>query len=243
MKKFLNSIIKTSALSLTLPVFVFSAQAVDNTSGDIKAESQVELTKSEIKKVNAQTKLVKRVDTKAKLQAKLAKFDGFTANFAQSVYTEEGELLQQGSGLLKVKKPHYLYWEMQEPEENLIVCDGKALWVYNPFIEQVSVYSLDSSASNTPMLLLSNSDGESWQHYNVTQDANGQFVVKAKSENSQVAQLNLSFSGDSISTFSVIDATGQKSVFSLSNVSHKNLPDLSLFNFIVPEGVDIDDQR
>ncbi|EDM66590.1 hypothetical protein PE36_04133, partial [Moritella sp. PE36] len=28
------------------------------------------------------------------------------------------------------------------PDEQLIVSDGESIWLYNPFVEQVSIYSL-----------------------------------------------------------------------------------------------------
>ena len=46
-----------------------------------------------------------------------------------------------------------------------------------------------------------------------------------------------------LSQFSFLDATGQVSHIKLSNFDAKKVPSSSLFNFVLPEGVQIDDQR
>ena len=81
-------------------------------------------------------------DTKSLLMAKLAYLNFFSANFSQEVLSESGELLEQSAGKLAISKPNLANWHTTEPDELVIVSDGKDVWFYNPWIEQVSVYSL-----------------------------------------------------------------------------------------------------
>lgn len=207
-----------------------------------------------------------QVDSSAKfevskklLRAKLANLSFFSANFTQDVVSEAGELLEQSSGKLAISKPNLANWHTVEPDELAIVSDGSDVWFYNPWIEQVSVYSLSAAIAKTPILLLTSKDESLWQQYTVYQEKTSQtkisqqdehFVISAKDPNSQIKSLTLVFStkaqqiqGSELSQFSFLDATGQISHIKLSNFDAQKVPENSLFNFVVPEGVQIDDQR
>ena len=93
----------------------------------------------------------------------------------------------------------------------------KTLWLFDPFIEQVTAYSLANSINNTPILLLTSTDESLWQQYEINQLANNQFKVIAKSEDAQVKELLLGFNNDVLSSFTIVDATGQHSEFVLAN--------------------------
>ena len=175
----------------------------------------------------------------------LAKVEFFSAEFTQQIFDEAGNELQQGSGLLSVSKPNLVNWQTVLPDESLIVSDGSNLWFYDPFVEQVSVYSLESAIANTPILLITSNDAKLWQDYSVSKLSDNRYLISAINENSRVKSLALNFSQHDdkieLSSFNILDATGQLSVITLT---HKNqIPDASLFEFSVPEGVYLDDQR
>lgn len=192
---------------------------------------------------------------KAELIKKLGKIKFFTATFEQNIIDHEGNVLQKGGGALSVKKPNLVNWDTQTPDESLIVSDGEVLWFFDPFIDQVSAYTLQGAISNTPILLLTSDSQQLWDHYNVSQINKSTYLIHAIDENSRVKSLELNFdtntTGDShsqncenkLSGFTFLDATGQLSVISLKNVNCIISPEDKLFKFVVPEGVHLDDQR
>lgn len=212
-------------------------------------------------------------ESKKLLRAKLANLHFFSATFTQEVVSEAGELLEQSSGNLAISKPNLANWHTLEPDELAIVSDGNDVWFYNPWIEQVSVYSLSAAIAKTPILLLTSKDEALWQQYIVTQEKVTQdkliqktvvtdsvrqdslnqqgdrFVISAKDPNSQIKSLTLEFSvneninASELSQFSFLDATGQVSHIKLSNFDAEKVPESNLFNFTVPEDVQLDDQR
>lgn len=180
---------------------------------------------------------------KQHLRTKLDLFEGFSSNFVQNVQDADGNELQTTQGKLVVKRPNLIYWQTTAPDETLVVSDGKTLWFYNPFVEQVSAYSVSSAVVNTPILLLSDTSAETWQQYNVEQLTNEQFLIHAKNEEAQVKTLQLNFEKQTLVKFSIVDATGQVSHFNLSDVVTSPAPDASQFQFTMPQGIDLDDQR
>jgi len=237
-KAFFFSATLIIALSLVRSVI---ASEVTRAITPVMAESHV----SSLTKIEASKKL---------LRAKLVNLSFFSANFTQNVVSEAGELLEQSSGILAISKPNLANWHTLEPDEVTIVSDGSDVWFYNPWIEQVSVYSLSAAIAKTPILLLTSKDELLWRQYTVSQTKSSQqvdhFVISAIDPNSQIKSLTLVFSTEyqkvqesNLSEFSFLDATGQVSHITLSNFDAQTVPENSLFNFVVPEGVQIDDQR
>jgi len=195
----------------------------------------------------------KALNAKSTLMAKLANLAYFSANFSQEVHSDSGEILEQSTGKLAISKPNLANWHTIEPDELAIVSDGQDVWFYNPWIEQVSVYSLSAAIAKTPILLLTSKDETLWQQYTVTKagentdKTNESFVISAKDVNSQIKSLTLIFDltkeSGNLKQFSFLDATGQLSHITLSDFDALNEPETSLFHFVVPEGVQVDDQR
>lgn len=184
-------------------------------------------------------------ESKRALMSRLSGFEHFSASFSQQVIDEENNVLQEGKGKIAVKKPNLVSWETQYPEESLIVSDGDTLWFFDPFIEQATAYRVDASVANTPILLLTSSDEGLWAQYSVSQSNTEHFLIHANDPNSRVKTLELNFIADSatLESFSILDTTGQLSVIKLSDVTMDEQLPLGLFNFTLPEGVYLDDQR
>ena len=188
-------------------------------------------------------KSAKQLATQQALQLKLSSVEGFNADFTQRVIDADGNELQQSNGKLAVKRPNLIHWQTVAPDETLVVSDGETLWFYNPFVEQVSAFTVDTAVTNTPILLLSGLNENAWKDYAVKQINEHEFDIQSLNDNAQVKGLHLLFSDNTLIKFTVVDATGQISHFDLTNVVSKPLPDMSLFEFTLPEGVDLDDQR
>jgi outer membrane lipoprotein carrier protein len=182
---------------------------------------------------------------KSNLIQKLAKLEYFTANFNQQVLDAEGNELQNALGTLAVRKPNLVHWKTAEPDESLIVSDGDTLWFFDPFVEQVSAYLLEKALLNTPILLLTSSDPTLWQHYSVSSTDENNYLIHANDNNAQVKTLELRFKKNSnmLNSFTILDATGQLSLFKLSQFDQVTVPESTLFTFTIPEGVELDDQR
>ena len=180
---------------------------------------------------------------KNNLMSKLKAIQHFSSNFTQKVLDNDKNIIQEGSGTLVVSKPDKVHWQTKSPEESLIVSDGTTLWLYDPFIEQVSAYSLVNAVANTPVLLITSEDKELWAQYTVQEINQDIFIVNSLDEQSQVTSLIISFEQQEISSLLILDATGQSSEIHLSSRNYKAQPDTSLFKFTVPQGVLLDDQR
>lgn len=175
------------------------------------------------------------------LNARLSKLNSFTASFEQTVTSPDGEVISEGEGKLAVKRPNLFNWETVTPDENYLISDGKTLWYYSPFIEQVTAMWLDDATSQTPFVLLTRNNPDDWGNYNVKQD--GDTFTLSPKEASNHGEFVVSVKPDGkITEFAVIEQDGQRSRFELENVQNV-LPAASTFTFTIPDGVELDDQR
>jgi len=142
-----------------------------------------------------------------------------------------------------LSRPDRFRWETKQPDESLILSDGKSVWMYDPFVEQVTVLKLSSAVINTPFLLISSTDDKLWQNYEVLREDNA-FTVTSRKKNERIESLRLVFDGKNrISRFEVNEAQGQRSEFQLSQFNLRPALKSDTFVFKVPDGVVVDDQR
>ncbi len=177
------------------------------------------------------------------LKEKLAKFEQINAQFSQLVTNAEGEILNESQGLLTISRPGKFRWQVTAPEEELIVSDGETMWLYSPFVEQVTLINLNDAIAGTPFILLSGANEQQWQKYRVSKD-NNTFTIEAADPQMQNNRFVFEFNGSgNISRFVVTEEQGQRSEFKLTHkpLTQKITPDY--FTFQIPAGVEIDDQR
>ena len=103
-------------------------------------------------------------DAASDLKEKLSSVNVFSATFAQTVYDSKGKELQKASGSLLVQRPNRFNWHTTSPDESLIVADGKDVWVYDPFVEQVTALKMKDAVLNTPFVLIAGNDNSLWKN-------------------------------------------------------------------------------
>lgn len=179
---------------------------------------------------------------KDELNARLSQNDGFSADFTQKVTSPEGEVLLDGKGSADISRPSLFRWKTSTPDETLLVSDGKNVWYYSPFVEQVTILSQEQATAQTPFVLLTRNRASDWANYDVTQ-SNDTFTLKPTAADTSVGTFQIKINAKGVvQQFNVIEQDGQKSQFEFSHFSMKK-PDAAIFSFSVPKGVEVDDQR
>lgn len=181
-------------------------------------------------------------DAADELQNRLNQVTVLSADFSQTVTSVGGKNVQQGSGKLQIKRPNLFRMDTKSPQETQIIADGKTLWYYDPFVQQVTAQWVKDAVNNTPFVLLTSNDKSHWNQYSVTQNADT-FVLKPKAKNSNIKQFDIRVDANGVlKNFSTTEKDGQTNLYVLRNITNQTLAD-SLFQFSVPKGVELDDQR
>ncbi|SFD46798.1 outer membrane lipoprotein chaperone LolA [Pseudoalteromonas denitrificans] len=177
------------------------------------------------------------------LRSQLNLLTSFTASFEQVVKDEQGEILQKGKGNIALQQPNKINWQQTEPDETLLVSNGVKTYYFDSFAEQVSIFNSNKLIQSTPFILLTSNDEKLWQKYTVTL-ANNAYTVTPKSlDNAQVSALVIYFKNDKgLEKLEIKDVSGQTSYFDFSNSKVNQKIDDDTFKFVIPAGVEIDDQ-
>ncbi|WP_162063207.1 outer membrane lipoprotein chaperone LolA [Vibrio taketomensis] len=176
------------------------------------------------------------------LSDRLQLTEGFSADFSQQVTSPEGEVVMEGQGEVEIARPSLFRWTTTQPDENVLVSDGKTLWYYSPFIEQVSIYWQEQATEQTPFVLLTRNRASDWDNYNIVQKGDV-FTLTPTAVDSNQGQFKLEIDKQgAVKGFSVIEQDGQTSAFKFSNIDLSK-PSANQFTFNIPEGVEVDDQR
>lgn len=181
-------------------------------------------------------------DASSDLKSRLSKLNTFHAHFTQRVTADDGADIQQGEGELWVKRPNLFNWHMTTPDESILVSDGKTLWFYNPFVEQVTATWLKNATGNTPFLLITRNDSGDWAKYKVTQKGDT-FHLTPKSAAGDLKQFTINVTTEgTIKSFTAVEQQGQRSAYVLQGQQNTTVNDAK-FKFTPPKGVTLDDQR
>ncbi|OEF26904.1 outer membrane lipoprotein chaperone LolA [Vibrio rumoiensis] len=179
---------------------------------------------------------------KEELNTRLNHNEGFSADFTQKVTSPEGEVLLDGKGSAQISRPSLFRWKTSAPDETLLVSDGKSVWYYSPFVEQVTILNQEQATAQTPFVLLTRNRASDWANYNVTQ-SDDTFTLKPTATDTTIGTFQIKINDKGVvQAFNVIEQDGQQSRFAFTNFKMQK-PDASLFTFKVPKGVEVDDQR
>ena len=185
-----------------------------------------------------------RADDSQALQQKLGAINSFKAQFIQKVTDAQGEAIMQGEGNIALQQPMMIRWQQQSPDETLFVSNGEKTYYFDSFAEQVTIMNTHSLIDSTPFVLLTSKDPEQWAKYQVLATDTGFSVTPNKGIESQVEQLDIAFSDDkqALSSLTVMDTSGQQSLFTFKDAQVNQPLATTTFEFIIPEGVEVDDQ-
>lgn len=89
------------------------------------------------------------------LEAFLSGVQSYSARFEQIQRDETGEELQTTSGRMALQRPGKFNWIYEKPYSQIMVCDGKDIWLYDPDLKQVTVRPAKEALAGTPAELLS----------------------------------------------------------------------------------------
>lgn len=191
---------------------------------------------------------VQAASASEKLQNFFQQVKSMKAEFRQSIVSQDISKKEKSSGVLQMQRPGRFRWDYNFPYEQQIVADGKKLWVYDIEMEQVIVKPLDLVLGNTPAVLLSG-NADIAEKFEVTEiagksdDEKGLFWMQLtpKQEESGFEKLLLAFMGDKLRIMELKDAFGQVTKIEFSNMVLNPGIAASVFEFKVPQGVDVID--
>lgn len=193
--------------------------------------------------------LARSQDTpQAQLSNVLRQVNTMSATVQQLIVESDGALLEESSIQMHVMRPGGFYWETLEPFPELVVTNGDVLWNYQPDLEQVVIENWDSSRAEPAAELLSGRTDSLAEEYEIHIEKDiGEdmtvFQLLPLDQNSLYRRINISFDNTALLSIHLDSKNGQKTLwqFNQPQINQQLAPDL--FNFQIPPGIDIVDNR
>jgi outer membrane lipoprotein carrier protein len=168
---------------------------------------------------------------------------GLDGRFSQQVFDTNGKLKESSSGRVALSAPRLFRWEYVKPYPQLIVADGRKVWVYDPDLEQVTVRPQGVEEQNSPLAALIDS-ARLDRDYNVREagDAGGlAWLVLTPKQPADASFQNarLGFGPQGLARMEVVDALGQRTEIAFSAWKRNPAFAKSTFSYTPPKGVDV----
>lgn len=176
------------------------------------------------------------------LKALLRETTTARAHFAQMVLDKNLKLLQQVTGTMHFSRPGRFRWEYDKPYEQLIVSDGKRLWIYDKDLNQVTVRRLDRALGASPAALLAGSN-EIERSYTLAslghQEGLDWLEAVPKTRDTAFERVRLGFGKAGLEAMELRDTFGQVTVIKFSAIERNAPLPPELFRFSPPKGADV----
>ena len=182
-------------------------------------------------------------DSVARVDAYLAKVRTLSAKFVQVVRNRDGQITSRATGTLSLSRPDRFRWDYQQPYQQVIVADGKRLWLYDADLDQVTVRPLAAGLGSTPAMLLSGSAAVSGSFTAGPVERDGDWTwcrLLPKAGGSDFESVSLGFDAQGrLVAMQLADKLGQRTELVFSDLELNRSVDASQFQFKPPKGADV----
>lgn len=167
---------------------------------------------------------------------------GLDGQFTQQVFDIRGEQKEQSSGRVAVSAPRLFRWEYVKPYPQLIVADGKTVWVHDPDLQQVSKRPQGSEEANSPLAILL--DPSKLDHDFVVKEAgtiNGTqwLQLTPRSADASFKSAKLGFDKRGLSQMEYVDALGQRTRIEFTGWKRNPGFAKGTFVYVPAKGIDV----
>lgn len=162
----------------------------------------------------------------------------------QARYEQLGQDEAQ-SGELWLQRPNRFRITVNPPLSQTIVSDGQSMWIHDLDLEQVIISNLEDVDENIPLLLFAGDPGQFKDSYEVEKFATGTqvwFVLKAVEDNPAIVGVTIAFEEELPTRLTFQTAMKQTTVINFFETSDDET-DVALYQYAVPDGIDIIDDR
>lgn len=164
------------------------------------------------------------------------------ADFTQVVLDPNLQQMKQSVGTLAIKRPNRFRWDYATPNKEIIVADGRRVWIYDVELKQVTVKPLNGTLSASPAVLLSGSN-----------DVRKNFKVKdlgtrrgldwvgltPRIKDTDFDDVKLGFRDNLVVVMELKDVLGNRTRITFSHVQVNPAIPASAFEFTPPAGTDV----
>lgn len=167
-----------------------------------------------------------------------------SADFTQVVTPADGTRAKTSSGRFEFARPDRFRFDYVKPYPQVIVSDGRTLWMHDPDLNQVTVRRVDKALGATPAALLAGEDLARDFTLAAQPDRDGMAWVRAtpKAADSGFQWMAVGFKGNDLAAVEILDRFGQRTLLTLQGLQANPALPAERFRFVPPPGADVLEQ-
>ena len=167
---------------------------------------------------------------------------GLQGGFAQTVYDSNGAKKEYSTGRVSLSAPRLFRWEYVKPYPQLIVADGKNVWVHDPDLQQVSKRPQGVEEASSPLAILL--DPSKLDRDFVVKEAGKTGGVEwleltPKQAEAPFKSARLGFANKGLAQMEYVDALGQRTRISFTGWKRNPVFARGTFVYVPQKGVDV----
>lgn len=173
------------------------------------------------------------------LLAALAPVKRLQGSFTQQQYGQDKLLLAESSGRFRLLRPGYFSWEIQSPDQQLIIAGPEYLWHFDRDLETVTRRPVTTNADMTPLQILGGDESALREKFHVQRKDEGTFVLTPLSPGVGFKQLTLFLDGAQITGMEIRDNLDQDVVIKFADLDSESALSSADFAFTPPPEADL----
>ena len=168
---------------------------------------------------------------------------GLQGGFAQTVYDSNGAKKEYSTGRVSLSAPRLFRWEYVKPYPQLIVADGKTVWVYDPDLKQVTRRPQGAAEGNSPLAALV--DPARLDKDYVVADAGADAglewltLTPRDKDNASFESARLGFDRNGLNRMAFTDLLGQRTEIVFAKWQRNPVFANGTFSYVPPKDVDV----
>jgi outer membrane lipoprotein carrier protein len=174
------------------------------------------------------------------------------ASFTQVVTSpsREGQpgKTRTSTGTFEFSRPSKFRFDYKKPFEQVIVADGKTLWLYDADLNQVTARNQDAVLGSTPAALIASAGSTAalLRDFNLEgapeKDGMQWAVATPKNRDGQLNSMRVGFRGNELAQLEILDGFGQRSVITFDRMEVNAAVPADRFHFKPPQGATVTKQ-
>ncbi|WP_242466142.1 outer membrane lipoprotein chaperone LolA [Chromatium okenii] len=171
----------------------------------------------------AETNLVERY---------LADLNTLVADFEQYTFNADRSQMLEARGTFYLQRPGRFRWEYASPTAQVIIADGKRVYVHDLDLQQISHQEQNEALRGTPALLLANREPIA-THFVVkaiaSTDGRDWVELTPKDTDTDIVRIELGFGADTLDSLIMQDSFGQETRLNFTNARRNTTLKAELF--------------
>ncbi|MBK1718816.1 outer membrane lipoprotein chaperone LolA [Thiocystis violacea] len=143
----------------------------------------------------------------------LKDLDSLQADFEQYTFNADRTQMREARGTLYLQRPGRFRWEYAGPNRQIIIADGKRVYLHDLELKQVSHQSQGQALRGTPALLLANAEPIE-KHFSArsieSTDGRDWVELIPKDPDTDVVRIEIGFGKDTLDSLIMEDGFGQE---------------------------------